>query len=73
MLYKLNPQHQFRFSVGQGFKAPDFRQLFLDFTNAAAGSYSVFGSAQAQASDCKTRCTWTNWKFISQLLFIKST
>jgi outer membrane receptor for ferrienterochelin and colicins len=48
MLYKLNPQHQFRLSVGQGFKAPDFRQLFLDFTNAAAGSYSVFGSAQAQ-------------------------
>ena len=48
MLYKLNNQHQFRFSIGQGFKAPDFRQLFLDFTNAAAGSYSVFGSAQAQ-------------------------
>jgi len=48
MLYKLNTQHQFKFSVGQGFKAPDFRQLFLDFTNAAAGSYSVFGSAQAQ-------------------------
>ncbi len=48
MLYKLNTQHQFKLSVGQGFKAPDFRQLFLDFTNAAAGSYSVFGSAQAQ-------------------------
>ena len=48
MLYKLNTHHQFRFSIGQGFKAPDFRQLFLDFTNAAAGSYSVFGSAQAQ-------------------------
>ncbi len=48
MLYKWHPQHQFRLSIGQGFKAPDFRQLFLDFTNAAAGSYSVFGSAQAQ-------------------------
>ena len=48
MLYKLNQQHQFKLSVGQGFKAPDFRQLFLDFTNAAAGSYSVFGAAQAQ-------------------------
>lgn len=48
MLYKLHPQHQFKLSVGQGFKAPDFRQLFLDFTNAAAGSYSVFGVAQAQ-------------------------
>jgi outer membrane receptor for ferrienterochelin and colicins len=48
MLYKLNQQHQFRLSIGQGFKAPDFRQLFLDFTNAAAGSYSVYGVAQAQ-------------------------
>ncbi len=30
-------------SVGSGFKAPDFRQLYLDFTNAAGGNYSVFG------------------------------
>jgi len=30
-------------SVGSGFKAPDFRQLYLDFTNASGGGYSVFG------------------------------
>ncbi|MEM8928353.1 MAG: TonB-dependent receptor [Bacteroidota bacterium] len=30
-------------SVGSGFKAPDFRQLYLDFTNALGGGYSVFG------------------------------
>ena len=48
MLYKLNKQNSIRLSIGQGFKAPDFRQLYLDFTNAAAGSYSVFGTAQAQ-------------------------
>lgn len=48
MLYKLNASHKIRLSIGQGFKAPDFRQLYLDFTNAAAGNYSVFGSAQAQ-------------------------
>lgn len=35
---------QFRASVGRGFKAPEFRQLFLDFTNATSG-YSVFGSS----------------------------
>lgn len=46
-LYKLNNAHQLRFSIGKGFKAPDFRQLFLNFTNTAAGSYSVFGSIQA--------------------------
>lgn len=34
---------QFRVSAGRGFKAPEFRQLFLDFTNTTAG-YSVFGS-----------------------------
>jgi outer membrane receptor for ferrienterochelin and colicins len=47
-LYKLNTKHKFKFSIGQGFKAPDFRQIYLDFTNAAAGGYSVFGTAQAQ-------------------------
>lgn len=30
-------------SVGYGFKAPDFRQLFLDFTNSTAGGYTVLG------------------------------
>lgn len=33
-----------RASIGSGFKAPAFRQLFLSFTNAAGGGYSVFGS-----------------------------
>jgi outer membrane receptor for ferrienterochelin and colicins len=47
-LYKINTKHKLKFNVGQGFKAPDFRQLYLDFTNAAAGGYSVFGTAQAQ-------------------------
>jgi outer membrane receptor for ferrienterochelin and colicins len=46
--YKLNDYNKLKFSIGQGFKAPDFRQIYLDFTNAAAGGYSVFGSAQAQ-------------------------
>lgn len=30
-------------SLGLGFKAPDFRQLYLDFNNAAGGGYSVLG------------------------------
>jgi outer membrane receptor for ferrienterochelin and colicins len=36
-----------RASVGSGFKAPAFRQLYLAFTNAAAG-YSVFGSTRLE-------------------------
>lgn len=34
-------------SVGRGFKAPDFRQLFLNYTNLAAGGYMVFGTQVA--------------------------
>ncbi len=46
--YKLNPKFSVKASIGRGFKAPDFRQLYLNFTNTAAGSYSVFGSVEAQ-------------------------
>ena len=37
-----------RASVGSGFKAPALRQLYLSYTNAAAG-YSVFGATQLEA------------------------
>ncbi len=45
--YKPTDKWSFNASVGQGFKAPDFRQLYLNFTNNAAGGYSVFGSQDA--------------------------
>jgi outer membrane receptor for ferrienterochelin and colicins len=35
-------------SIGYGFKAPDFRQLYLNFTNSAAGGYSVLGALEAK-------------------------
>ena len=37
-----------RASVGSGYKAPAFRQLYLDFTNPQAG-YSVFGAKGVRA------------------------
>lgn len=37
-----------RASVGSGYKAPAFRQLYLDFTNPQVG-YSVFGAEGVQA------------------------
>jgi outer membrane receptor for ferrienterochelin and colicins len=46
--YKINNQFSVKASIGRGFKAPDFRQLYLNFTNTAAGSYSVFGTVEAQ-------------------------
>ncbi|UBM60422.1 TonB-dependent receptor [Marinilongibacter aquaticus] len=45
MLYKLSERWQVKGTFGYGYKAPDFRQLFLNFSNAIAG-YSVFGSEE---------------------------
>lgn len=46
--YQITPWLATRGSVGVGFKAPDFRQLYLNFTNATAG-YSVFGTEELGA------------------------
>ncbi len=48
MQYKASKSISLKASIGRGFKAPDFRQLYLNFTNAAAGGYSVFGTEEAQ-------------------------
>tara|TARA_B110000046_G_C13012383_1_gene407260 strand:- start:114 stop:2432 length:2319 start_codon:yes stop_codon:yes gene_type:complete len=45
--YKITKWLKVRSSFGKGFKAPDFRQLFLNFTNPTVG-YSVFGSSIVQ-------------------------
>lgn len=42
--YALNRWLSFKASYGVGFKAPDFRQLYLNFNNTAAGGYSVLGT-----------------------------
>lgn len=46
--YELNQTVALRGSAGVGFKAPDFRQLYLNFDNAVAG-YSVFGTQEVAA------------------------
>jgi outer membrane receptor for ferrienterochelin and colicins len=43
--YEFSPKFIVSTSVGRGFKAPDFRQLYLNFTNTIAG-YSVYGSEE---------------------------
>jgi len=40
--YKFNENFSLKGSVGYGYKAPDFRQLFFDFTNPSVG-YTVLG------------------------------
>jgi outer membrane receptor for ferrienterochelin and colicins len=44
----ISPQQSWKFSVSRGFKIPDFRQLYLNFINPAAGNYRVFGSLRAR-------------------------
>lgn len=52
--YAFNSILALRGSVGVGFKAPDFRQLYLNFDNAVAG-YSVFGTQEAANSIARLR------------------
>ncbi len=42
--YKIGKKLKIQASFGAGYKAPDFRQLLLNFTNPVVG-YSVFGSS----------------------------
>jgi outer membrane receptor for ferrienterochelin and colicins len=50
MQYKINRYISLNGSYGRGFRAPDFRQLYLNFTNTSAGGYSVLGSLEAQST-----------------------
>lgn len=43
--YQINKKFSVRGSFGTGFKAPDFRQLYLNFTNNIAG-YTVYGTEE---------------------------
>lgn len=43
LAYKVKPNLSFSGSIGTGFKAPDFRQQFLYFTNALVG-YTLLGA-----------------------------
>ena len=45
--YRITNNFSLKSSVGYGYKAPDFRQLFFDFTNPSVG-YTVLGYNVAQ-------------------------
>ncbi|MBS1563395.1 MAG: TonB-dependent receptor [Bacteroidetes bacterium] len=47
---KLGSKLRINASIGSGFKAPDFRQLYLNFTNTAPGTgYTVLGNTEVSA------------------------
>lgn len=45
LAYKVRPSLILKGSVGTGFKAPDFRQQFLDFSNSLVG-YTIIGARE---------------------------
>ena len=45
--FNMNKRWKFQGSVGMGYKAPDFRQLYLTFSNPIVG-YSVLGTKQVK-------------------------
>ncbi|MFM8913149.1 MAG: TonB-dependent receptor plug domain-containing protein [Flammeovirgaceae bacterium] len=42
--YEVNPKVVLKASMGVGFKAPDFRQLYYNFYNVAGGGYILWGA-----------------------------
>ena len=46
-LYRVTDNLRVRASYGQGFRAPDFKNLYLDFTNVTSG-YQVLGNPSLQ-------------------------
>lgn len=50
--YKWNRHWSFQGSVGMGYRAPDFRQLYLSFSNPIVG-YSVLGTKEVESGLAK--------------------
>ena len=46
-MYRMTDDFRVRASYGQGFRAPDFKNLYLDFTNVTSG-YQVLGNPDLQ-------------------------
>jgi outer membrane receptor for ferrienterochelin and colicins len=53
--YKVNDKLRINASYGAGFKAPDFRQLFLNFLNTAAGGYVVYGANEITVTELEAQ------------------
>lgn len=49
--FRSNRRLHFNFSYGGGFKAPDFRQLYLYYVNPAAQGYRVYGASEFSVAE----------------------
>lgn len=63
--YKYNQNIHINFSYGSGFKAPDFRQLYLFYVNPAAQGYRIYGASEFSLNELELQ---KNDGIISQIL-----
>lgn len=66
-LYRVTPDVTIRASFGQGFRAPDFKDLYLDFSNPTSG-YQVLGNPDLQPESSGNWNFGVEYQFRSTLL-----
>ena len=66
-LYRATGDFTVRASYGQGFRAPDFKDLYLDFSNPTSG-YQVLGNPQLQPESSNSWNLGLEYRFGSVLL-----
>jgi outer membrane receptor for ferrienterochelin and colicins len=59
-LYRVTPSLSLRASIATGFRAPDFKELYLDFVNSAAG-YAVAGNPRLTPEQSRTAALNAEW------------
>ncbi len=66
-LYRVTSDFTVRTSFGQGFRAPDFKDLYLDFSNPTSG-YQVLGNPALQPESSNSWNLGLEYRFRSALL-----
>ena len=66
-MYRVADNFRVRASYGQGFRAPDFKNLYLDFTNVTSG-YQVLGSPDLQPESSHSWNLGVEYEILSGLL-----
>lgn len=59
-MWRPAPALAFRAALGRGFRAPDFKELYLDFVNSAAG-YAVKGNPNLQPESSTSLSLGVEW------------
>ena len=66
-LYRVTDDLRVRASYGQGFRAPDFKNLYLDFTNVTSG-YQVLGNPNLQPESSHSWNLGVEYQVLDDLL-----